>query len=402
MSRPPAADFRIHRTVPGDPGLRERDERLESLKAVVGKLAHDFNNFLVPLLGYVSLIKEEVAQGSPALQYANTLESSARKTEGYIDSILLGMRPHRHFAPRTLALDAFVTILLEKWRLTLPDTSHVTVVQNFEPISATIDERHWTNAIEALLTNARFALATGGRFEITLKKQTLDEAARDRLGISAEEVAMLQVRDEGFGMSEEVRRRAFEPFFTTRAAVKAPGLGLTVVHSVVQHQGGQVELVSEPNKGTTVTMYIPFTPPGNVHRPMDRPTPTTPAGKHRILVVEDDPLVREVVKTSLQTDFREIYVAGDGQEALRTFLRYKTDWALVISDVSMPGMNGAELWARLTEVMPDLKFIFLTGDDRFEVSSLPGGNSESPPILIRKPFTLKSLDEVVDQLLAKK
>src|SRR4051812_14757895 len=100
MSRIFSVTHRTPAPFAGDPALRDRDERLESLKAVIGKLAHDFNNFLVPLLGYVTLIREEIAEASTAAQYAMTMESAARKTEGFLDNVLLGMRPHRRFKPR--------------------------------------------------------------------------------------------------------------------------------------------------------------------------------------------------------------------------------------------------------------------------------------------------------------
>src|SRR6478672_1623799 len=98
-----------------DPALHDRDERLESLKAVIGKLAHDFNNFLVPLLGYVTLIREEVTEASTANKYAMTMESAARKTEGFIENVLLGVRPHRRFNPRDLDFGAVVDTTVQKF-----------------------------------------------------------------------------------------------------------------------------------------------------------------------------------------------------------------------------------------------------------------------------------------------
>src|SRR5436305_10931069 len=115
MSSSTFVDPRTGRRTPGDPELRLRDERLEALKAVAGKLAHDFNNFLAPQYGYITLLKDEVASGSTQANYVSAMEASALKTEGYITSILIGMRPHRQFAPRDFEPDRVLRELLDRW-----------------------------------------------------------------------------------------------------------------------------------------------------------------------------------------------------------------------------------------------------------------------------------------------
>src|SRR3954470_8820541 len=130
--------FSVHQRAPaplaGDPALRERDERLESLKAVIGKLAHDFNNFLVPLLGYVTLIREEVPEASTANQYAITMESAARKTEGFIENVLLGVRPHRRFNGRDLDFGAVVDAAIDKFQNSLTSSAQIQIEKSIEPV----------------------------------------------------------------------------------------------------------------------------------------------------------------------------------------------------------------------------------------------------------------------------
>src|SRR5687768_9509690 len=140
-----------------DHALRDRDERLESLKAVIGKPAHDFNNFLVPLLGYVTLIREEVPEASTANQYAMTMESAARKTETFIENVLLGVRPQRRFNGRDLDFGAVVEGAVQKFTELLTPSSQIEIEKSIAPVEMFADEAQWQNAIAQLLNNARFA-----------------------------------------------------------------------------------------------------------------------------------------------------------------------------------------------------------------------------------------------------
>lgn len=380
-----------------DPALRDRDERLESLKAVIGKLAHDFNNFLVPLLGYVTLIREEVPEASTANQYAITMESAARKTEGFIENVLLGVRPHRRFNGRDLDFSALLEGAIQKFVESLPSSAQIEVERSIAPIEMFADEAQWQNAIAHLLSNARFALATGGRLKISLTHEQISEDRSASMNVWAGDAIKLVVADNGFGMNEATIKRAFEPFFTTRAAAHAPGLGLTVAHSITQLHGGQIFLESAEDAGTTVTIWLPITKAPETVIQQKPAAPQKAAVRERtgkILLVEDDPLVREVVKACLQKFRKDVYVAQDGEEGLRIFKRYAADWSLVVSDITMPKMTGIELYHAIHDIDPEMRVILVSGDadgkyhDAF-------ANEASRPLLIKKPFTLKSFADIV-------
>ena len=399
MSRIFSANQRAPAAFAGEPALRDRDERLESLKAVIGKLAHDFNNFLVPLLGYVTLIREEIAAASTANQYAMTMESAARKTEGFLDAVLMGMRPQRRFNPRDVNFAAVVDAALQTFEQTLTDNAQIRIERCLTPIETFADETQWQTAVGHLLSNARFALATGGSLKVTLSKEDVSQYLSERLNIFPGPAIKLMITDDGFGMNETTLKRAFEPFFTTRMGSHAPGLGLTVAHSVTQLHGGQILLESAEDKGTTVTIWLPITkaPEGS---PLATPKLATPQrapvreGKSRILLVEDDPLVREVVKACLQKFRKDVYVAQDGEEGLRIFKKYAADWALIVSDITMPKMTGIELYHAIHEIDPDMRVILVSGDadGNYEAAF---ANETSRPLLLKKPFTLKAFAEIV-------
>jgi CheY-like chemotaxis protein len=207
----------------------------------------------------------------------------------------------------------------------------------------------------------------------------------------------LVVNDSGFGMSGTTRRRAFEPFFTTRVAAHAAGLGLTVVHSVTHLHGGQILLESTEDQGTTATIWLPITKGPDVTPPVRPATPQqAPVRESRgkILLVEDDPLVREVVRTCLQKFRKDVLVAPDGEEGLRIFKRYVADWALVVSDITMPKKTGIELYRDIHEIDPDMRVILVSGDADGKYHEA-FANDATRPLLLKKPFTLKSFADVV-------
>jgi two-component system cell cycle sensor histidine kinase/response regulator CckA len=246
--------------VPVSPALRDRDERLEALKLLAGRLAHDFNNSLAPLLGYLALIKEEIPAASPILSYVVAMEGSARKTENIVEEVLLATRPLRRFRPEQVNLTDLIYEQMELWRAGLPATTPIKVRERLQPCVLTLDRGQWRIVLQQLLSNAGFALATGGTLDITLSPQALTPEQATDLGVAVTDVFQLVVKDDGLGMSEETLRRAFEPFYSTRPKGQSVGLGLALVHSVVRCHGGQVTLESAQGAGTTVTIWLPVSP----------------------------------------------------------------------------------------------------------------------------------------------
>lgn len=387
------------RRTPGDPELRARDERLESLKAVAGKLAHDFNNFLVPQFGYVTLLKEEISSESGSAQYLAAMETATRRSESYIEAVLLAMRPERQFSATQFSLDVVINDLLARWSAEAAPGTMVEIQRDIDPCTIFGDEKHWRNAVSQLLSNARYALATGGRLDVRLKRESLSGEDLDRLGLNTDEVYALTLRDSGFGMSKEAARRAFEPFYTTRTQIKAAGLGLTMVHSVAQFHGGQVELHTAEEQGTAVTVWIPVN--GFAARPpmgLGGTARTTYLEKKKVLLIEDDPLVREVLRDWLGRMSLEVQVVATGDEAATFFARNPGKISLVITETDLKTGTGEEIYARLGKEFSasngGVPWIFFAGRRKPEIPE--GVNVGSPaPMVMQKPVTLRALAEVV-------
>jgi CheY-like chemotaxis protein len=388
------------RRVPGDPQLRARDEKIESLKAVAGKLAHDFNNFLVPQFGYLTLLKEELPASSTGAVYAGRIETAGRQTEKYIESILLGMRPHRQFSPSAFSFSGLLDSALDEWLAEIPSGTQIKVQRSIESGTLVGDERHWRSAIEHLLSNARYALATGGRLEVTLKRSALDGAEVQRLGLETEDVYELTVRDTGFGMPAETVTRAFEPFFSTRTQVKAPGLGLTIVHAVAQFHGGQVELQSVEDQGTTIKAWIPAHGVGGRDKLLSiNAAPVAAKRKRKVLLIEDDPLINEVLRDWLGRFDFDVQIATSGQEAIKHFERKGPEWSLAIIETDLGGSRGEEIFRQLSPLNAKAAWIFLAGGRKPDFA---GQKRDDPatPLVIQKPVTLRAFAEVVRRLVA--
>jgi CheY-like chemotaxis protein len=247
-----------------------------------------------------------------------------------------------------------------------------------------------------LLGNARYALATGGRLDVTLKHERISGEEVERLGMNTEEVAVLTVHDTGFGMSGSVARRAFDPFYTTRTQIKAAGLGLTVVHSIAQFHGGQVELQSTEEKGTTVTVWIPANGLGAQMFHGGGRSSAGYAERKKVLLIEDDPLVKEVLRDWLGRMNLDVHIVSSAEEVDAFFTRRMGELSLVITETDLKAGKGEDIHARFANVQMRavVPWIFLAGRRRPEFpDGMPDGGAS--PLVMQKPVTLRALAEVV-------
>lgn len=400
--------FRRRQSIAADPSLRERDERLEALKHLVGRIAHDFNNFLAPIMGYVALIKEEVGEGSIVSKYAGTLEQSARRSEDEIASILSATQPQRKFHPVMLDFTGMIAEEIRKWEQSLATGSGIRLRRELDHCEWECDANQWRAVIAQLLKNSRFALAMGGDLMIRLKQVEWGEVMSLNLGLVGESGWMLEVEDTGIGMNQQGLQRAFDPYYSTRPKNQALGIGLTMVHSVVRWHGAQVVMDSKEEGGTRVTIWLPrfkSEVPGPKEPPQSpslsklRPPARLESLGNRVLVVDDDPMVLEVLKSSLQRLKYEVHTATDGAEAFRLFERKPNDWLLVISDVTMPVMDGIELARKIRGLRSNMKIVLVTGDSEAARETSMNSLMPDPPPVLRKPFPLKALVEPVNAVL---
>jgi len=394
---------------PRIPSLLARDERLETLKIMAAQMAHDFNNFLAPVVGYIALIKENTSGNATVMQYLAAMETAARRAEGSLDDLLMALRPQRRFRPHLIEFDRLVDGLLTEWTASLPLTSRITVTQRLDPCKLVADEVQWKNVIQHLLKNARYALAMGGTLTVALNQVVLTEDEAADLGLNTTEAVKLTIHDTGFGIPPAMLSRVFDPFYTTRNKVHAQGLGLTIVHSVSRLHGGQVVIESIEESGTVVSIWLPLVfieppqeqvapapgPPIPAMPPAISPEELKAAKTKKILIVDDDPMIVEVVKALLAREHFDVVTARNGAEGIRLFKKHAGSIALILSDITMPEMDGVEMVEEIRRCAPQVKVVMMSGDaDITREQKMSLFTTPCPP-LIKKPFTLKALMELL-------
>ncbi|MFO1499430.1 MAG: HAMP domain-containing sensor histidine kinase [Verrucomicrobiota bacterium] len=253
-SETPLADAPASLTVAN---VAHREQRLEAMKELVGHLAHSFNNSLAPLSGYVTLLGEEIKSGSPGEQYLKKFDSSIRRTQSLIESLVQATHPEKNFVPKEIDLARALERAVDTWRKNLPPNRKIVVTLAATSCSLFSDEAQWGKVFQQLLSNADQAMPRGGQLSISLssRQPTAEEAAA--FGLAQTNHWRLVFQDTGCGMAAEVLERACDPLFTTRPSTPATGLGLTLIHNVVRLHGGRLTIQSVPDEGTAVTIFLP-------------------------------------------------------------------------------------------------------------------------------------------------
>lgn len=218
-----------------------------------------------------------------------------------------------------------------------------------------------------LVTNARDAMPDGGNLKIRTEVMEMDDAFIKLHGYGiAGRYVHIAVSDTGMGMDENTKLRVFDPFFTTKEVGKGTGLGLASVYGIVKQHSGYIAVDSEPGKGATFNIYLPVIESEAEQEEREDSkihTPFSEGGTETVLLAEDDPEVREIVRTVFERAGYRVIEAADGEDAIVKFMEHKDSIKLLVSDLIMPKKNGKEVYEAIRKVMPDMKALFVTGYD---------------------------------------
>jgi CheY-like chemotaxis protein len=274
-----------------------------------------------------------------------------------------------------------------------------TIVPAAGPLTARVDRGQFEQVVVNLAVNARDAMPGGGALTIAVEAATLDERfTRQHVESTAGPHICLTVQDTGIGMDEATRSRAFDPFFTTKEQGKGTGLGLSTVYGIVRQSGGSVWLDSEPGLGTTVRVYLPRVGERPPDLALPIPDETVSVSGGTVLVVEDEPLVRDLVARTLRRGGFTVLLADNGEGGLQVADSCEGAIDLLLTDVIMPRMSGPELATRLLTQRPDLRVLLVSGYAS-ESLDLRGALTAGAEFL-QKPFTPSVLLARVRTLLA--
>ena len=380
----------------------QQSQRLESLGQLAGGVAHDFNNLLGVITNYAAFVAEEMKKrpllgpGDCVLSDVEQIQLAAERAARLTHQLLAFAR-REMVQPRVLSLNEVVSGVMQLLQRTLGE--HVELIADLEPELNFVlaDPGQIEQVLINLAVNARDAMSGGGKLTIETGNVDVDEtyAASDaNLGMGR--YVALKVSDNGTGMRPEVVDRAFEPFFSTKPKGEGTGLGLATIYGIVTQAGGNVRIYSEIGIGTTITVLLPVTDQAS---PAAGNAPGRPeaGGSELVLVVEDEPAMREVTRRILARNGYHVITAADGYEALDAAAKCAEHIDLLLTDVVMPGMQGKEVADRISGLQPDIGVLFMSG---YTQGILGAQGILEPGInLIEKPFNEASLLKKLHEIL---
>jgi two-component system cell cycle sensor histidine kinase/response regulator CckA len=372
-------------------------QKMEVVGQLAGGVAHDFNNIIAIILGYGDLITQKLGEGSVVAGELEAMRNAAERACGLTRQLLVFSRKQQ-IQLEVVDLCAVVASVEKMLRRLVDENMELTFIPGKETGRVRADHGQIGQVLMNLVVNARDAMPAGGRITIETGNVTLEgDHARELAGLAAGDYVILTVSDTGTGMTEEIKAHIFEAFFTTKPKGKGTGLGLATCQTIVHQFGGQMTVSSTVGKGTTFQIYFPRVDlPLAVAAPPPQGPP--PRGTETVLVVEDEPAVRNLARGILESQGYEVLTAANGQDGLRTAREHKgPPIRLVITDVIMPQMGGKVMSEWLKATYPDLKILFTSGyaDDAIAHH----GVIEEEVAFLPKPYTPSSLTRKVREIL---
>ncbi|MBY3095168.1 PAS domain S-box protein [Rhizobium laguerreae] len=372
-----------------------QSQKMEAVGQLTGGLAHDFNNLLAVISGNLEMLEARLADAG---QLSLLREAQSAADDGAkLTSQLLAFGRRQALAPKELDVGALLGEFSDLVQRTLGDSVELRTIIPGRRLSAMADKAQLQSALLNLSINARDAMPAGGRLTIEITGVEIDsDYAGMYPAIRSGRYVLISVTDTGTGMTSDVRERAFEPFFTTKPTGSGTGLGLSMVYGFAKQSAGHLQLYSEPGEGTTVRLFLPRADGGkDSHRDEQQAKDAPSHGTETILVVEDDPRVRRVTVSRLQTLGYSVIEATNGIDALKE-LEAGHDVALLFSDVAMPGMNGDELARKVRERWPTVKILLTSG---FSEPHAAEKEIEAGAGWLKKPYTASEMSTRLRLLL---
>jgi PAS domain S-box-containing protein len=360
-------------------------QKMEAVGQLAGGVAHDFNNLLTAILGYCSLMLDEVPPEHPMRQDLIEIQSAGERAASLTRQLLAFSR-RQMLLPQVVDINMLVRQLEKLLRRLISEDVELVTVLASDLLPVRVDPASVEQILVNLAVNARDAMPLGGQLTIETANVEIDEAyAVTHVTMQPGPYVMMAVGDTGRGMDAVTRARVFEPFFTTKEQGRGSGLGLATVYGMVKQSGGYIWVYSEPAHGTVFKVYLPVAQTRSAPSSTDADRATEDAhGWETVLLVEDEDAVRALAREVLRRHGYVVLEARHGVDALRVAERHPDDIHLMITDVVMPHMSGREAAERLGSARPKMKVLFISGytDHALMHRELTPGAS-----FLQKPFT---------------
>jgi PAS domain S-box-containing protein len=335
-------------------------QKMEAIGTLAGGIAHDFNNILGAIMAYTDLaLMDQIDHTAQKEDFAQILKASNRAKK-LVEQILSFSRQQKQ-ERRPVRLQPVLTEVLRLLRSTLPSSINLEVTIQPDAPTVLADPTQIHQIIMNLSTNAAHAMRGEGTFGIGLESVLVDQkTAGGSPDLRVGPYALLTVTDTGHGMAAQTAKRIFEPFFTTKPPGEGTGLGLSVAHGIVKEHEGAITVTSHPGQGTTFRIYFPEHAIPSENEISSHPAILVGKGE-LVLVVDDEPAICHAVGRSLQRIGYEVALANSARQGLELFRAAPKSFNAVVTDLTMPGMTGPDLAAKLFEIRPGIPVILATG-----------------------------------------
>lgn len=375
--------------------LRDSEEQLrhsqkmEAIGRLAGGVAHDFNNLLTAILGYSQILDERLRAEGISTEDLDEIRNAGDRATALTRQLLTFSR-RQMIQPRRVDLNAILHDMQKMLRRLLGEDIQLETRLHPALGPAVVDPGQIEQVVMNLAVNARDAMPDGGTLLIESENVEITEADETLMHrLPPGPYVSLRISDTGTGISEEDRRKIFDPFFSTKEAGQGTGLGLSTVYGIIHQNGGEIVVDSDPGHGATFRLYLPQSARELPAEDTEPPHPDTLHGSETVLLVEDEEWVRTLVRQCLERYGYTVLEAEHGDHAMTIHQRYKGAIQLLLTDVVMPGVNGVQLAKTLTRERPSMRTLYMSGYSDHAVFREGYFRSGAP--FLAKPFTIEDL-----------
>ncbi len=370
-------------------------QKMEAIGTLAGGVAHDFNNLLGGILGYSSLLLSKLPSEDVNHRYVELIEKASRKA-AELTNRLLGFARQGKCEVKPVDINRAIQGVVELLSASIDKNIEIKADLCKDNPFTKGDPNQLEQVLINLCVNARDAMPDGGELSIGSRLVHLDEEfVSKHLGSIPGDYVRISVSDSGMGMDEETKAKIFDPFFTTKGQGEGTGLGLSMVYGIVKNHGGYLSVYSEVGKGTKFELYLPLSK-GALSQPSKRRV-TARAGSESILVVDDEEMLRDLMRDILRDLGYEVMLASSGEEAVKVYHEHQGKIDLVIVDMVMPRMGGKETFQELKRIDPGVRALLASGYSQ---------NAAAQQILdlgvkgfLHKPFSMEEISRKVREVL---
>lgn len=372
-------------------------QKLDAIGRLAGGIAHDFNNQLTVISGFTDIALSKLKPEDPIRQDLEEIKNAGERSS-HLTRQLLSFTRKQIEEKKLIDLNELILNMDKMLRRLIGENIEYSTIPDEKIGKVLADPSQIEHILVNLVVNGRDAMPDGGRLVIETSEVILDqEYVQAHTGVKPGEYVMVMVSDTGAGIPSEVKKHLFEPFFTTKGKGKGTGLGLATSHAIIKQNGGHIGVYSEEGHGSTFKIYLPLAK--EEREVVSKKKEVVQAGTENILIVEDEEAVRKIITDMLSSNGYVVHVAEDGKAAIDKVAELKKNSQkidLLLTDVVMPQMTGAELSGQIRKFNPEIKVLFMSGyTDTFVKQEMIGPGS----YFIQKPLSVIKLTSKVREVL---